>query len=213
MKSKLWLVLGTVGLLAVLFFVGSNFYKNQQSEKINNLAQDNRALFERPYSQSIGSTMSRVTLVEFLDPECEACSAFYPYVKSILKEFEGSIRFVVRYAPFHQNSKQAIKILEAAAKQGKYWETMEVFFKNVPEWGDHHDPKPELLWTYLPALGLDVDKIKKDMEDPEILNIIEQDISDGLKLGVRRTPTFFINGKPLKEFGFEQLKEQIKSEL
>jgi len=213
MKNKLWLVLGTVGLLAVSFFVGSNFYKKKQTKEMTTLAQDDRALFERPYSQTLGNSMSRVTLVEFLDPECEACRQFYPYVKGLLKEFDGSVRFVVRYAPFHQNSKTAIKMLEAAAKQGKYWETLEVFFKHQPEWGNHHNPKPELLWDYIKEVGLDADKIKKDMNDPEFDKIIEQDIADGVKLGVRRTPTFFVNGKPLTNFGFEQLKELIKSEL
>jgi len=213
MKSKLVLIMGTVGLLIAAFLIGTSLYKSKQSEHINELAQDDRALFIRPYSQSIGSPMARVTLVEFLDPECEACRLFHPEVKKILKEFEGSIRFVVRYAPFHKNSKTAVKILEAAAKQGKYWETMDIFFEKQPQWGDHHSPKPELLWTYLPELGLDVDKIKQDMKGPEMDKIIEQDVSDGVKLGVRRTPTFFVNGQPLTRFGVEELKTLIKSQL
>lgn len=213
MKNKIGLIIGTLGVLLLAFFIASNFYNKTQSNKINALAQDDRALFDRPYSPSKGSPMSRVTLVEFLDPECESCRKFHPYVKSLLKEFDGSIRFVVRYAPFHQNSKLAVQLLEAAAKQNKYWETLEVFFKFQPQWGDHHNPKPELLWDYLNIVGLDIDKIKKDMNDPEILKNLEQDIADGIKLGVRRTPTFFVNGKQLTNFGFEPLKALIESEL
>ena len=213
MKNKN-LIIGISALsIVALFFAGSYFYKQSESERVSNLATDTRVLFEREHSPKLGNAMARVTLVEFLDPECEACRAFYPFVKELLKEHQGAVRLVVRYAPFHPNSKTAVQMLEAARKQDKYWETLDIFFENLPEWGDHHSPKPELLWTYLPKVGVDAEQLRKDMQDPAIMELIEQDIADGQRLGVRRTPTFFVNGRPLQEFGYEQLRALIKSEL
>jgi protein-disulfide isomerase len=131
----------------------------------------------------------------------------------LLQENEGKVQLVVRYAPFHPNSRFAIKILEAARKQGKYWEVMEVLFQYQPQWGDHHHPQPELIWKYLPESGVDVARIKEDMNDPAIDEMIEKEIQDLKDLGVRGTPTFFVNGRPLERFGFEPLRELIADEL
>ena len=197
--------------LVGLFFVGSYFFKSAELKKTEQAVSNNRSSLIRDYSPSKGSSLLRVTLVEFLDPECESCAFFHPKVKDILKRYDGQIRYVVRYAPFHPDLKFVIKILEAARIQNKYWETLDLLFEKLPEWGSHHKPQPELVWTYLPTLGLDVDKIKIDMKDEKIVKMIEQEIEDGRTFGVRKTPTFFVNGQPLKSFGIEQLEEAIKA--
>ena len=212
MNKKL-IIAGSLTLIVALFFAGTYFYKSSEKSRIESMAQNNKAYFEREHSPSLGSTMARVTLVEFLDPECEACRAFYPVVKKIMDDFDGAVRLVIRYAPFHQNSKFAVQLLEAARKQGKYWEAMDLFFKYQPQWGDHHNPQPDKLWGYLEEAGVDIEQVKKDMNDPEIMKMIELDIQDGARLGARRTPTFFVNGKPLENFGFEGLREQIQQEV
>ena len=212
MNKKLVIAVSLTAV-AALFFVGSYFYKASEIKRVESLAQSNKVYFEREHSPSLGSTMARVTLVEFLDPECEACRAFYPFIKEILKDFGGGVRLVIRYAPFHHNSKFAVQLLEAARKQGLYWEAMDLFFEHQPEWGDHHNPQPEKLWGYLEKAGVDVDKAREDMKDPAIMEMIELDIKDGARLGARRTPTFFINGKPLENFGFEGLRAQIQREM
>lgn len=213
MKNKGLIIGGTIVVLAALFFVGSYLYKKSERERLEGLAKERNALFVRAHSPTLGPETAKVTLVEFLDPECETCRVFYPYVKTLLREHQGNLRLVVRYAPFHPNSKMAVEMLEAARKQGKYWETLELFFRYQPNWGGHHDPKPELLWTYLEEVGLDVEKIRQDMSAPEIQEMIEQDISDGEQLGVRKTPGFFVNGKSLEQFGYEELRQLIQSEM
>ncbi len=205
------LIAGTIVIVAGLFWGGAHLFKSAETQKSENIVEENRAILVREYSPTIGNELLRVTVVEFLDPECESCRAFHPIVKSILKRYEGRIRYVIRYAPFHGNSKFVVKVLEAARRQNKYWETLDLLFEKLPEWGSHHDPRPDLIWTYLPSLGLDVEKIKVDMEDKVISDMIEQEIRDGRKLGVRKTPTFFVNGKPLESFGPEYLLEAIKA--
>jgi protein-disulfide isomerase len=206
-----------IGIAAVVligsYFLGNYIFKQQQNENLALLGQENAELFVRDYSPRMGSSKPKVLLIEFLDPECESCRAFYPYVKQIMKDHMEDVQLIVRYMPFHKNSKFVIKVLEASRKQNKYWEVLEILFRYQPEWGNHHNPNPELIWTYLPMVGIDIAKIKEDMKNPEFDKIIAQDKADGELLKVRATPSFFINGKPLTEFGYQPLLNMIKTEL
>ena len=213
MKNKVFVYILSGLLSIVLFFIGSMIYKSSQKEKISFMAKDNFKLFVRDYSPRYGNSDAKVLLTEFLDPECESCRALYPQVKSLLKEFEGKVQLVVRYAAFHRNSKIAIKALEAARRQGKYWDALAMLFHYQPFWGDHHNPKPELIFEYLSKLNLDMGKLKSDMNDSEIKKIIEQDTKDMRELNVRGTPTFFVNGRPLEKFGIDYLRSLVNEEV
>lgn len=213
MKKNHLILLVTGILLIATFIFGSFFYTSKKSEEVKELAKTHTDLFVRPHSPTLGPEDAPVTIVEFLDPECESCRRFYPLVKKILAEFSDDVRLVIRYTPFHKNSIQVIHILEAARKQNKFWETLELLFVKQPEWGDHHNPRPELIWTYLPALGLDTERLKADINDLTIPQVIQMDVSDGKELNVRATPTFFVNGRPLKKFGYEGLRELVQDEL
>ncbi len=212
MKKKI-IVLISSGLLIASFFLGAYIYKNQQAKKYGFMAQENASTFVRNYSQTLGSKDARVYLVEFSDPACETCSAFHPFVKKLMAENPGKIKLVHRYAPFHDGSEYFVKILEAARKQGKFWETLEVMYNSQQHWASHHNPKKHLIWEFLPYAGLDIEKIKVDMNDPEIEKIIKQDLADVKTLNVRKTPGFFVNGKPLQQFGRKQLRSLVESEL
>ena len=200
-------------VLVGAFVFATFFYKGQQTEKYGFMAQENVEIFVREHSQTLGSEDAKVFLVEFMDPACETCAAFSPFVKQIMDAYPGKIRLVLRYAPFHDGADYFVKILEAAKKQGKYWETLDVMFKSQPYWASHHDPQPQKIWQFLPSAGLDLARIKEDMQDPAIVKIIEQDLADAKTLNVRKTPGFFANGKPLQTFGSQQLLQLIQSEI
>ena len=120
---------------------------------------------------------------------------------------------MLRYAPFHQGADTMVLILEAARRQGLFWETLEVMYASQPEWASHHQPRPERIWEFLPSAGVDVEQIRKDMGDPDLRAVMLQDLEDGRTLGVRRTPQFFVNGIPLLSFGRSQLKRLLDSEV
>ena len=206
MKNKKFLVIGAVALVIIGFIVATKLYRQSVEDPSAAVAQD---LLVRPHAITLGRAGAKVIMVEFYDPECESCRQFDPYTKELLKEFAGRLQIVFRYAPFHANSRLAIKMLEAARKQNRYWETLEVFFANQHEWGSHHAPRPELLWTYLPGVGVDPTQLKVDMVDPAITQLIDQDVADGQQLGINGTPTFYVNGEPLLSFGPDQLRELI----
>jgi protein-disulfide isomerase len=199
--------------LVAAFFVGSHFYKSGRAEKLGFMAEDNAETFVRPYSPTLGSEEAKVYLVKFSDPACETCAAFSPYGKQALEAFPGKIKFVLRYAPFHKGSEDVVRILEAARRQDKFWETLDLLYKKQSNWTQNHRVIISRVWPLLPEVGLDVERVRADMNDPEITKIVEQDLADARALGVRRTPGFFVNGKPLEPFGARPLVELIRSEL
>jgi len=209
-----YVLVGLTCVLLVLAFIGgSSYYKGQQAEKYGFMAEKNAELFVRDHSPTLGSDDAKVYIVEFMDPACETCAAFEPFIKEIMAANPGKIKLVLRYAPFHDGADNFVKILEAARMQGKYWETLEVMFKSQGIWASHHNYQPEKLWNFLPQAGLDIERIKKDMHDPAIAKIIAQDMADVKTLNVQKTPGYFVNGKPLQQFGYKQLYRLIKAEL
>jgi len=195
------------------FMFASSYYKEREAEKAGFMAQSNASVFVRDHSATLGSDDAKVHLVEFMDPACETCAAFSPFVKKLLEVNSGRLRLVIRYAPFHAGSDYVVKMLEAAKEQNRYWETLGVMFESQRQWASHHNPQPEKLWSILAGAGIDVEKLERDMKDPAIEKRIAQDLADAGTLNVRKTPGFFVNGKPLQSFGYRQLHELVQAEI
>ncbi len=213
MKFNKYLLGGLAAALIAVFVIAGNWYRQNEQAAIEPIAADISERLVRPHSPALGPPDAPVTLVEFLDPECEACGAVHPIVKRVLDEFEGRIRLVVRYMPLHQNSAYAAALLEAARAQDKYWVLMDTFFARQGEWARHEDPKPELLPMYAGWLGLDVESLAAAAADPEVAQRIREDANDGHALGVDRTPTFFVNGRPLPAIGYEPLRSAVAAAM
>lgn len=172
----------------------------------------NETVYVRAHSPILGPADAPVTIVEFFDPACEACRAFHPYVKDIMSRFEGKVRVVLRYANFHPQSEEAIRILEAARLQGKFEPVLEKLLETQPRWAPHGTSAIG-AWTVLEGTGLDIERAKEDAQLSEVTNVLEQDTADVKTAGVRGTPTFFVNEKPLTNFGPQQLLELVQSEV
>jgi protein-disulfide isomerase len=212
MKQK-YLFIASAILLLLAFVAGVMYYKNQQTEQAAQSVMQNREALVRFHSVTLGHADAPVHIVEFLDPACEACRAFYPVVKNLIAANPDKIRLTVRYAPFHQGSDDVVKVLEAARKQGKYWETLDALFASQAGWTQHHTAQVALVWPYLDGLGLDLPRLKTDMQAPAIARLIEQDLEDTKTLNVTMTPEFFVNGKPLPSFGYDALKKAVADAL
>lgn len=162
-------------------------------------------------SPILGPANAQTTIVEFFDPACEACRAFYPIVKDILAEHPGKVRVVLRYTPFHDGSEEAVRILETARMQGVFGPVLEALMKEQPRWAAHGAPAMDVAWSAAAAAGLDIEKAKQDMNLPAIDTLIQQDKADVKAFKVRQTPTFFVNGAPLSRFGPQHLRELVQS--
>jgi len=168
----------------------------------------------RPYSPVLGPETAPVTIVEFFDPACEACRAFYPIVKDILAEHDGAVRVVLRYTAFHgEGSEEAIRVLESARMQGVFEPVLEALLEFQPRWASHGAPAPGLILAIAKQAGLDADAAKTQMMAPQTVGVLNQDRADVEAVGVRQTPTFFVNGKPLDPFGADELRALVAAEV
>jgi len=77
----------------------------------------------------------------------------------------------------------------------------------------HHTANVERVWKHLGGIGLNMEQMAFDITAPEIASVIAQDLADARTLDVSKTPEFFVNGRPLPSFGFEQLKELVDRAL
>jgi len=210
--KKLVFVAATV-ILVLVFVVGVMYDRSQKAEQAGMRAENNQSALVRPHSRVLGPATAKVQIVEFLDPACETCRRFYPLVKQLLAAHPDQINLVVRYAPFHDNSTFVVALLEAAGRQGKYWETLEALLNGQEGYVANHAVQPDLVWKYIEGIGLDITKLRADMLDPAISKLITQDLDDARVLNVTKTPEFFVNGKPLPSFGFEQLQRLVDEAL
>jgi protein-disulfide isomerase len=199
--------------LAVVFGLwGFYFYQRSTGYEVD-LTKATTATLVAEHSPTLGPKDAKVTIVEFFDPACEACGKFYPIVKSILAEHPNDVRLVLRYAPFHQGSEVAVKILEAARVQGMYWQALDLVIAKQDEWAAHHNPQVRNILTFLPSIGFDVERAKVDMAKPVMDDMLKQDMNDLNSLQVTQTPTFYVNGQLLKTFGEAPLRELVQQAL
>lgn len=212
----------------MFFVLGMNAYQtrvqNSQAEKVSEVvsqfsnssggqaSQANNRLV-RFHSPVFGPSNAPVTIVEFFDPACETCRAFYPIVKDILKQYPNDVRLVIRYAPFHAGSDKVVKLLEASKRQNKYLPVLEMVLAAQPQWADHAQPNIELAYQAAKEAGLDIAKAHSDAQGAEIAAVLQQDIEDLTALEVTKTPTFFVNGRGLPSFGDQQLRDLVAEEV
>ena len=195
--------------LVLLYFGGSYLYRSAD----HSVSGEKSKALVRSTAYVIGNPQAKTTIVEFFDPACGTCRNFYPFIKNILKQHPDQLKLVLRYAPFHIDSYYVVAMIEAARLQNKYLEAIEVIYKYQDKWASHTQPNIALIWGFLPEVGIDVEKLRDDMKKPEIEALIKQDLEDIKTLGIKATPEFFVNGKPLTKFGMKELQDLIESQL
>ena len=135
-------------------------------------------------------------------------------MKKLYKEYSDDILMLTKYLANHKNSELAIKILEASREQNLHDEIMDMILEKLPLWAEHNNEKPELLWEFLKNISnLDIEKLKKDMNNPKIDEIIKQDREDATIMGVRGTPTIFVNGVELTSLSPKALFNLVEKEI
>ena len=212
MKPKKLFVLAAALLIAAIALSVFLYLKQSGADSAPTSTQ-NQAALTRTDTPTFGEPTAPVHIVEFLDPACGTCGDFYPFVKKMMAANPGKIRVSVRYAPFHPGSDQVVKVLEAARMQGQFSQTLEALFASQAVWVQNHHANVDLIWGPLGALGLDLERLKTDMNSPEIAQRVQRDLADANSLGVAMTPEFFVNGKPMPSFGYEQLKTLVDDAL
>jgi len=156
---------------------------------------------------SRGDLNSPVTVVEFTDFQCSACGGMYPIVEEVLKSYGTRVHFVMRNFPLtavHPNAYNAAQAAEAAKAQGKYWEYIDILFKNQTTLDR------DSLKKYATQAGLDRKQFDADFDSGKYEPVLRKDIEEGETYGIEATPTFFINGVVLTEYSGEGLRAAIE---
>ncbi len=158
-----------------------------------------------------GKPEALIELVEYGDYECPYCGRAYPIVKYIQQNLGNDIKFVFRNFPLskiHPHAFSAAVATEAAGQQNRFWEMHDIIFENQKTL----DPDDILLFAR--SVGLDPERFKKDIQQKALMEKVEMDFESGIRSGVNRTPTFFINGeKYLNDWDDGQLFTYLQSQV
>jgi protein-disulfide isomerase len=158
---------------------------------------------------SRGDPQAAVTIIEFTDFQCSACGAMYPVMEDILKSYGNRVRFVIRNFPLtlaHANAFRAAQAAGAANAQGKFWEYIDLLFKNQSALD------VDSLKKYATQVGLDRKRFDAEFDSGKYDAEIRRDMEDGEMYGIEGTPTIFINGVILTptEFSADGLRAAIE---
>lgn len=156
---------------------------------------------------------SDVVFVEFLDFECEGCLAAYPAIEQLREEYAGRVTFVFRHFPLHSNSERAARAVEAAAAQGQVEAMYQRLFETATQWGHSEQPADAVFRGFAEDLGLDMEEYDAVYGDPDTAAVVARDAADGRALGVEGTPTFFVDGEPIRPESLADLTEALDAAL
>jgi thiol-disulfide isomerase/thioredoxin len=163
--------------------VEKSFHNRFDADKVKNVTIDD--------SPTRGSTSAPIVMVEFADFECPHCQAMAPVLDKTADDRKDQLRFVFKYLPLpgHTHAEPAARAAYAAQLQGKFWEMHQKLFSN----GEHLEQSD--LEAYARDVGLDLAKFKLDMQSKAATDKIAADKKLADSLGVKGTPTIFINGR------------------
>jgi protein-disulfide isomerase len=159
-----------------------------------------RAKFGRGQTMSVfnhedapiyGNPKAGITITEFAEFKCHYCANLSPVLRKLVEESKGSVRLLFKHFPLkrHPGSVLCSRAAAAAQRQGKFWAMYDLLYQNIQR------EEMEDLTAYAGQLGLDMDRFRRDLNDPQLLQIIERDKIEGVNAKVPGTPTLFINGK------------------
>lgn len=157
-----------------------------------------------------GKANAPVTVVMFTDFQCPACAGVHPVLKRVLAGYTDKIRFVVRDFPLinlHENAFQAALAANAANAQGKFFEYIEVLYKN------QNALDAASLKKYAVEAGLNQKQFALDLSQTKFADEVKKDMTDGKTYGISGTPTIFVNGVKVRSLSAEAFRNAIEKEL
>ena len=168
-------------------------------------------------AHTLGPANAPVHLEEFGDFECPPCGMFHPILEQMHEEFGDKLHITFRefpLVPTHQHALAAASAAEAAGLQGKFWEMHDRLYERQNAWKTQFDVRP-VYEGYAREIGLDIDRYNRDMNGDLVGRRISQDGIRGHSLGVKGTPTVFVNGRevPFDSLPAEKLRVVIQTEI
>jgi protein-disulfide isomerase len=178
----------------------------QEAQQKKAISENADAIFRSPVAHVAGNPSGDVNVVEFFDYNCGYCRRSLPDVVKLIKD-DGKIRLVLKELPIlSDESAAAAKLALASNKQGKYFEMYQKLFSE-PGKADK-----EKALRVAKELGLDVDQLQKDAEDPEIQKSLDQAKDLAQKLNLQGTPLFLIGDRVIAGAP-DDLYDQLKAKV
>jgi protein-disulfide isomerase len=186
-----------VGFVAALTItIGAMLYRAKRVAAVTMLEEQTVAAQATDSVHARGSADAPVTLEEFGDFQCPPCGRLAGSLQEIEKDYGARLRVIFRNFPFaiHEHAREAAYAAEAAGLQGHFWEMHDLLYREQANWSKTKDVQP-LFTSYAGMLGLNLDRFKTDMSSEKVKEKVESDQNRGEALGVKNTPTIFINNQ------------------
>jgi len=174
----------------------------------NSVPKDaNRQLAEKLDRPHLGNASSSLVIVEFADFQCPICLQEFPIIRAVTNKYSSDIRFIFRnYPVIDQNSMMFAEAGMCAQEQGRFWPFHDRLYAAQGQIANLSDFQQIAVMS-----GLNWNKLQDCVNKEKYKDQILQDMSDALDLGVRGTPTFFVNGKKLEGAVDESVWDDIIS--
>jgi len=222
-RLKLITIIAGIALLLSITNLAATYTMNNKLTTIENAVNNTSVPTSIPAPEKFdvsidddsvkGLIDAPITIIEFSDYECPFCERFYVQtLPQLQKNYidTGKVRLVFRDYPlsFHLNATNAAVAAECAGEQKKYWEYHDALFQHQ----NALDNKS--LKQYAMDLGLFTASFNQCLDSSAMLEEVQKDLQEGSRLGVRGTPTFFINGtRIVGAQPYEAFKQVIEKEL
>ncbi len=195
------------GVVLVALLVGSIFLVRRFKPSLPSRPAD--------FARARGPLEAPVQIIEYSDFQCPACGQAQPILEALLKEYPDKIRLTYQHFPLqaHPWSGLAHQAAECAAQQNHFWPYHDRLYREQAGWSQNSPDKPplEFFIRYAEEEKLDVSVFSRCLLDLKVTKTIREESLAGEGLGVRSTPTFFVNGEAI--LGVTKLQEKIKQAL
>jgi protein-disulfide isomerase len=214
---KRYLPFVIVIVVALATFGGGTMLYRARRPQVKNIPESQSVRARSDTSAHVrGNPAAAVTLEEFGDFQCPPCGQFAGFAEELLREYDSRLRVVFRNFPLpaHEHAREAAVAAEAAGFQGKFWEMHDTLYREQAAWSKAPNAR-ELFESYAGTLGLNMDRFEKDMDSDKARERVDSDHALGDFLGVKVTPTLFINNRPVEpqEKNPEGLRAAINAAL
>lgn len=176
-------------LIAALRVAEDRLHHQDDAKASKAVAQYHREVFDDAATPVGGNPRGDVSVVEFFDYRCPYCKQVEPSLESMLKQ-DSRLRLVYKEFPIlGPVSVTASRAALAARRQGKY----DAFHAAMMQ--ARGNITDDTVYQVAGSVGLDVDKLKRDMASPDIAQELQANLKLADALGIHGTPAFIIGDK------------------
>lgn len=153
-----------------------------------------------------GDVKAKITIEEFGDFQCPPCATLSSGLAKLEHDYGDKLRVIFRQypLPMHNHAMEAAQAAEAAGAQGHFWEMHDLLYKNQIAWSKEPDVAP-VFAEYAKSLRLDLERFREDLRNPKLTARISADQKRADALGVKSTPTLFLNDQLVPPASFNEV--------